>query len=333
MDGVLAMGDLGDERCGVGGSLATLVAHVRDDGGHVAVLDTSGPGIRRFWREARAAAGARTACAGIYPTRSTDYEPRLLWRVVVLRAVFGRRRLRLQLHEYRMLRRLLKWPVTAACLLAGRVVVSSRSEQDALRSALRGLVGRRCDVVVAAPTNGTPASPDEIVAATDLRPDADRTVGVFGMLRQDKAVDWLVSVLGRLDRRFDRLVVAGAGWADHEWPSSITDRYEVEVLGHVPRAELAPMFADWGLAVASLWGPANDGRMSLRTPLAFGVPTLSVGPPGDDLTLRPRHLLLHAPVDVAAVPAFDAVERRAGAEEVAAFERAAADRLASALFA
>ncbi len=330
---MLAMGDLGEERCGVGGSLATLVDHLGGLGREVVVVDTSGPGVRRFWREARAAARSGAACAGVYPTRSTDYEPRLLWRVVALRLAFGRRRFRIQLHEYRHLRRKLKWPVTAACLLAGRVVVSSRSEQDALRAALRGLVGRRCDVVVAAPTNGTAATAAEVEDATRPAPDADRTVGVFGMLRQDKAADWLLAALDDLDPRFDRLVVAGSGWDEHEWPPSITKRYDVEVLGHVPRRDLAATFAGWGLAVSSLWGPANDGRMSLRTPLAFGVPTLSVGPFTDDLTLRPRHLLLRPPCDPSSVPTFDAGDRRAGAGEVAAFESATADRLAAALFA
>lgn len=326
------MGDLGDERCGVGGSLATLVAHVRRGHGTVTVVDTSGPGIRRFWRDARAAARTGATCAGVYPTRSTVYEPRLLWRVVVLRLVFGRRRFRLQLHEYQRLRRMLRWPVTVAALLAGRVVVSSRSEQEALRRALRGLVGRRTEVVVAAPSNGTAATAAEVVMATTLAAWAPRTVGVFGMLREDKAAGWLSATLERLDPRFDRLVVAGSGWEDHRWSAAISDRFAIDVLGHVPRAELATLFSGWGLAVASLWGPANDGRMSLRTPLAFGVPTLSVGPPTDDLTLRPRHLVLAPPSDPSSIDDIDAAARRAGAEEVAAFEAAAACRLAGSLF-
>lgn len=330
--GVLAMGDLGDERCGVGGSLATLVDHMRRGRGAVTVVDTSGPGFRRFWRDARTAARTGAPCAGVYPTRSTVYEPRLLWRVVVLRLVFGRRRFRLQLHEYQRLRRMLRWPVTFAALLAGRVVVSSRSEQEALQRALRGLVGRRTDVVVAAPSNGTAATASEIITATALAATAWRTVGVFGVLREDKAAAWLSSTLERLDARFDRLVVAGSGWEDHRWSETISDRFTIEALGHVPRVDLAPVFSGWGLAVASLWGPANDGRMSLRTPLAFGVPTLSVGPPTDDLTLRPRHLFLTPPCDPSSIYDIDAATRRAGAEEVEAFEAAAACRLAGSLF-
>lgn len=329
---MLAMGDLGEERCGVGSSAATLIGHLRRGGRDVIVVDTSGTGVRRFWREARAAARSGAPCTGVYPTRSTVYEPRLLWRVVVLRLVFGRRRFRLQLHEFRMLRRMLRYPVTAAALLASRVVVSSLSEQEALRGALRGLVGRRCDVVVAPPTNGTAPTDAEIATATSPLADAGRTVGVFGMLREDKAVAWLHATLERLDGRFERLVVAGSGWDEHVWPASIAERFTTDVLGHVPRAQLPSMFAGWGLAVSSLWGRANDGRMSLRTPLAFGVPTVSVGPPGADLTLRPCHLVLVPPCDPATVPVLDATARRTGAEEVAAFESAAAARLADALF-
>jgi len=329
---VLAMGDLGDERCGVGGSLAALVARLDEEGRAVIVVDTSAPGVRRFWRDARAAARSGAPCVGVYPTRSTTYELRLLWRVVALRIVFGRRRFRLQLHEYRRLRRMLRWSVTPACLLVGRVVVSSRSERDAVRSALGGLVGRRCDVVVAPPTNGTAPTDDEIVAATELDADAGRTVGVFGMLRDDKAVQWLDDVLAGLGDRYCRLVVAGSGWDEHEWPEAVRKELEVEVLGHVPREGLAELFRTWGLAVASLWEPAHDGRMSVRTPLAFGVPTLTVGPPGDDLTLRPEHLLLRPPVELDTLPEFDAAARRTGAHGVDAFERAAASRLAGALF-
>lgn len=223
---------------------------------------------------------------------------------------------------------MLRWPVTLLCLLPSRIIVSSESERAALRAALGGLVGRRAAIEVAPPTNGTAARIEEVV----VEPGADTTVGVFGMLREDKAAEWLVDVLARLDERFDRLVVAGSGWDEFRWPTAVAERYEIEVLGHVPRSALPKLFGSWGLAVSSLWEPATDGRMSLRTPLAFGVPTLTVGPRGPDLTLAPRHLLLAPPIEPSSLPVFDDADRRGGAAEVDAFEQQAADRLAAKLF-
>jgi glycosyltransferase involved in cell wall biosynthesis len=326
--GVVAVGDFGHERCGVGGSLASL----SDSIGGVVVLDTAATGIREFTRQARAAARTGARCAGVYPSRSTVSRADLLVRAMVLRLVFGRDRFRLQLHEYRHLRRKLRWPVTLALLLPGRIVVSSATERDAVAGALRGYVGRHREIVVAPPTNGTAPSAVERVEATRPHPGRERVVGVFGMKRPDKNVDWLVSVLEHLDPRFDRLVLAGGGWDEQDWPPAITDRYDIDVLGHIPRNDLAALFVSWGLAIAPLWDTANDGRMSLRTPLAFGVPTISVGPRGPELTLDPPHLLLVPPVDPATVDV-DGIDRRAAAEVVAAFEQATAHRLAAALFA
>ena len=333
MTGVLAMGDYGHQRCGVGSSLAALTASLATSAGDppIAVLDTGAPGLRAFARAARASARSGATCVMEYPTASTVLQPDLVVRAVLLRALFGRRRLRLHLHEFRHLRRLLRWPVKFAALLPSRVVVSNDAERAALRAALGGLVGRVTEVVVAPPTNGTAPTDAEVAAALVDVPDRARVVGVFGMRRPDKGLDWLVDVLGRLDPRFDRLVLAGAGWDGMEWPAALRARYEIEVLGHVDRRDLPAMFASWGLAVAPLWEPAQDGRMSLRTPLAYGVPTISVGPATGALTLRPRHLLLVPPADPSSIPG--AVDRAGGAADVAAFERATADALAAALFA
>jgi hypothetical protein len=140
------------------------------------------------------------------------------------------------------------------------------------------------------PTNGTAPTDAELELALQAQPERGRTVGVFGRYRPDKGAAWLDEVLAGLPPRFDRVIVAGGGWEDHDWDPAVPARYEIELLGHVPRAALATLLGSWGLAIAPLWGPAQDGRMSLRTPLAFGVPTLSVGPRAADLTLAPDHL-------------------------------------------
>lgn len=324
---VLAMGDFGHERCGVGSSAAALAQHV----GEVTVLDTAAPGIVAFARRARAVARTGATCAGVYPTRSTVYRADLLLRALVLRVVFGRRRFRLHLHEFRHLRRMLRWPAELVLLLPGVVVVSSASEQAAVRGALRGIVGRLVEVRVAAPTNGAAPTALEVELASRPAPEATRTVGVFGAFRPDKGAAWLEDVLARLDPRFDRLVVGGSGWEEHRWSDAVLARYEVELRGHVPRRELPALFSSWGVAVAPLWGPAHDGRMSLRTPLAYGVPTLTVGPRDDDLTLDADHLLLVPPTDVRALDVAR-LDRRRCADQVARFETVAADRLGAALF-
>jgi hypothetical protein len=321
------MGDFGHDRCGVGASAAALADRV----GEVVVLDTAAPGVVAFASKAFAAARTGAPCAGVYPTRSTVYQPQLLIRALALRVAFGRRRFRLHLHEFKRLRRMLRWPVELALLLPGVVVVSSESERAAVRGALRGLVGRLVEVRVAAPTNGAAPTTAEVELAAQPGPDAPRTVGVFGAYRPDKGAAWLEEVLERLDARFDRLVVGGAGWEEHRWAPAVADRYAIELMGHVPRDGLPAMFASWGLAIAPLWAPAHDGRMSLRTPLAYGVPTLTVGPRDGDLTLEASHLLVVPPaaVDVLDLGGHD---RRHAAAQVARYEEVAADRLAEALF-
>ncbi len=157
------------------------------------------------------------------------------------------------------------------------------------------------------------------------------TAGVFGTLRPDKGAEWLDAVLEQLPAGIDRLAVAGRGWEDHAFSRAVRERYEVQLLGHIPRDELAGVFASWGIAVAPTTHPAHDGRMSVRTPLAFGVPTVATGPRDADLTLAPDHLVLSPPADVAHVDV-SAFDRVAGAAQVAAFEEATVDALVDALF-
>lgn len=323
---VLAMGDFGDPRCGVGASMAATVAGAASP---VDVLDPTELGWLAFWRAARRLARTGATCVAVYPTRSTVYRRSLPLRFVLLWGAFGRSRLRLHLHEHRNLRRLLRWPVSTLVPLARRVVVSSAGEQGSVASAWWGRAGRWSEVLVAPPANGTPG-PATLPARR--RPPSG-TVGVFGMGRDDKPVAWLEQALVALDPSFRRLELAGAGWEGQAWPASVLDRFDVDVLGHVDAGRLAGLFDGWDLALAPFAWPAHDGRMSLRTPLAHGVPTVSVGPPGADLTLRPQHLVLvpPAPFPDAAARALGA-DAAAGAAEVAAFEAEAVDRLRRALF-
>jgi hypothetical protein len=327
---ILAMGDFGDERCGVGSSLAAMARRH----GTPTIIDTASHGVRRFLQEARAAARTGGICVVEYPTRSTVYQASLPLRAVALWALFGRSRLRVHLHEYRNLRRMLRWPVTASLVLVHRVVVSSPREQAAVSAALHGRIGQWCEIVVAPPTNGSaPSGADLSGLPTADAGRGGRTVGLFGMRRDDKAVDWLFAVLDSLPPDFDRLVLAGAGWEEQPWPPHLSDRFEITPLGHVAASALGTVLGTWDLALAPFDNPAHDGRMSLRTTLAFGVPTITVGPPDEDLTLRPPHVGFVPPSDVAkAVAAVLAADRSEGARQVAAFEHAAADRLEEALF-
>src|SRR3546814_4963125 len=99
------------------------------------------------------------------------------------------------------------------------------------------------------------------VCSSDLASTADgRTVGVHGQYRPDKGIDWLLATLARLDRRFERLEIAGRGWAAAPWPRSLLDRYDLVDLGQVPREDLPVTIGRWGLALAPFDGPPTDGR-------------------------------------------------------------------------
>src|SRR3546814_7373103 len=101
------------------------------------------------------------------------------------------------------------------------------------------------------------------VCSSDLASTADgRTVGVHGQYRPDKGIDWLLATLARLDRRFERLEIAGRGWAAAPWPRSLLDRYDLVDLGQVPREDLPVTIGRWGLALAPFDGPPD--RKSTR---------------------------------------------------------------------
>lgn len=324
---VLVMGDHGDERCGVGSSEPIAAALATAE---VRIVDPTEGSLRHFRRRLRAAlAGARGAVVA-YPTLRTVEDLGLVPRLLLLRVSLGRRRpLRLHLHEFERLRRRHRLGVAVLTgLLVDRVVVSSDREAEALRGRYRGWAGRR-EVVVAPPANGSaPPSPP----GSHDPPPAHRTVGVVGQLRPDKGESWLLDLLARLDPRYDRLEVVGRDWDLDAWPAPLRDRWAVVGHGQVPQAALAAVLGRWDLAVAPFEEPPHDGRLSLRTPLAHGVPTLTRGPRPDHLQLAARHLLLDTDVDVASLPDLDAAARAGGAAEVAALEATWRTRLAHVLF-
>lgn len=301
-------------------------------------LDTASPGgLALFARQARDAARRSPTCVWVFPTRSIVDRPDLVLRLAVCRWMFQHGAVRLHLHEFRRLRRKLRYPITLALALAtDRIVVSSASEAAAVRRAGFGWAARGREVRVVPPVNGTTPTDAEIdVVAGPSSADRRRTLGVFGMHRPDKGDQWLADILRRLDRRFDRVVVAGRGWEDVEWPPDLLARYEVVLRGHVERADLAAELAGWGLAVAPFTEGPHDGRLSLRTPLAFGVPTLTTATTSadrGDLTLAPSHLFRADAVALGTLPDLTPEQRRAGAREVATFEADVTRRLAEALF-
>jgi glycosyltransferase involved in cell wall biosynthesis len=311
----LVMGNYRDEGCGVGSSepvVADLAPRV------VRPLDPTVGSLadfrRRCRRELEGAAGAVVA----YPTLQQVERLALVPRLLLLRIALGRRRwLRVHLHEFEKLRRRHRLGVALLVgLLADRVVVSSSREADALHRRYRGWAGRK-EVVVVPPANGS--APAEL-PAPPTSPSTGRVVGIVGQLRPDKGLPWLLDVLARLDARWGRVEVVGRGWDLSTWPEALRSRYELVGRGQVPAAELPALIEAWDLAIAPFEEPPTDGRLSLRTPLAHGVPTLTRGPRPRGLQLEAPHLLFDDEVDVAHLPDLDAAARRAGAAAVAGLE-------------
>ena len=324
---VLVMADHGDERCGVGSSepVAAAVAPAE-----VRVVDPSTGGVRAFRRRLRTALRGADGAVVAYPTLCLVERLGLVPRLVLLRLALGRRRwLRVHLHEFDRLRRRHRLGVALVVgALADRVVVSSDREAHALRTRYRGWAGRR-EVVVVPPANGSaPVAPP---AGRDPA-GAHRAVGVLGQLRPDKGEGWLLDVLARLDERYDRLEVVGRDWDLSTWPEELRARYSMVGHGQTAAAQLAAVLGGWDLAIAPFEEPGHDGRLSLRTPLAHGVPTLTRGPRPADLRLRAPHLLFDDEVDLARLPDLDGAARRTGAAEVAAQEARWRRELADVLY-
>jgi glycosyltransferase involved in cell wall biosynthesis len=324
---VLVMGDYGDERCGVGSSEPVVAALARRE---VRPLDPTVGSLLDFRRRVRRAVDGADGAVVVYPTISQVERLALVPRILLLRLVVGRRRwVRVHLHEFEKLRR--RHRIAVALLtgcIADRVVVSSDREADSLRRRYRGWAGRH-EVVVAPPANGSaPATAPGVHRA----PATGRVVGVIGQLRPDKGLPWLLEVVTRLDARFDRLEVVGRDWDLGAWPAAVQARYGVTGRGQVPADELAAVLQAWDLAVAPFEEPPNDGRLSLRTPLAHGVPTLTRGPRPVGLQLRVPHLWFDDEVAIDHLPDAAAEDRAAGAAAVATLEAAWRIGLVEALF-
>ena len=151
-----------------------------------------------------AAARADLVCAAVYPTRSTVYQRTLPLRFLVLWAVFGRRRLRLHLHEYQRLRRLLRWPRGPPAGPPGHGLECERAGGGGIG------VGRSGGQVVR--RGGRPADQRDGATLRTGRtfPTRTGTIGVFGMRRDDKSPEWLAEVLSAQDVSFSR--VEAGGW-------------------------------------------------------------------------------------------------------------------------
>jgi glycosyltransferase involved in cell wall biosynthesis len=321
---LLVVADLGDPRCGVGSSDAALVPLVT---GGVRALDPTAGSISEFRRRLREDAKGVAGAVLAYPTNSQLERVALVPRLLLVRWVMRRRWVRLHLHEFDRLRRRHRLPVAVLTgIVADRVVVSSEREATALRTSYRGWASR-ADIVVAPPANGSAPEPRRPTAAP--RPGR---VGVVGQLRPDKGLAWLLDTLVRLDPSFDHLEVVGRGWDDVRWPATIADRYRVTIHGEVGAPELADRLSGWELALAPYDEPPHDGRLSLRTPLAHGVPTLTRGPRPADLRLDAPHLFFDDEVDVGHLRLPSAAERPVLAAGIAALEQRIRAQLVEELF-
>lgn len=311
------LGDLGDERCGVGHSTASLLA-----GADVVHLDPTAGGWLDWWRRCGDAAERCRGLVVVYPTASTYLQPAAFVRAVLAAVRFRRRWVRTHLHEYHRYGRRHR-PFVAVLAGLGRdgVVVSSEVERQALRRRWPSLLTRRRTITVVPPANGSapPSAPAPTRSATGV-------AGVFGMPRPDKDVAWVARAVQALPAGVGRLELVGRGWDDVRLDVAV-DQVR---LGHVPDGELAELFERWDVALAPFADGPHDGRLSLRTPLAHGVPTITSPPAAGALTLDVSHL--HVLRDETIEPPLDVgADRRAGADAVATFEAGVRSRLRAAL--
>lgn len=311
------LGDLGDERCGVGRSTARLLADAA-----VVHLDPTVGGWLDWWRRCGDAAVRCRGLVVVYPTASTYLQLASFVRAVLAAVRFRRRWVRTHLHEYHRYGRRHR-PFVAALAWLGRdgVVVSTEVERQALRGRWPSLLTRGRTITVVPPANGS--APQSAPPATRSRTGV---AGVFGMPRPDKDVSWVARTVQALPADVRRLELVGRGWDDVQLDAPL-DQVR---LGHVPDRELAALFHRWDVALAPFADGPHDGRLSLRTPLAHGVPTVTSPPGAGALTLDVAHL--HVLSDRTVEPPLDPdADRRSGAEAVAAFEADVRRRLRAAL--
>lgn len=319
----ILVGDYGDERCGVGASTAAWVADHLDD---VAVWD------RVIWRELltwRRAAMMAGRAVVVYPTRSSRFSLGALLAGMALLGS-GVRRV-MHLHEARRLHRLHRlyiWAIMKAwrpCL----VVVSTASEA----AYIVGRCESSCSVRVCPPANGTAPTDDELrlLSRSQSMAGDGLVVGVFGIPRRDKGGISGLASIGEVRSVVRRLEFVGDGWQD--WDGAVTGLgvKEVSYCGYVERARLGEIFSSWDAAYAPLSDGASDARLSVRTPLAWGVPTLTFQPlESDDLTLVAPHVGFIGESDIGSVAALGEVSRE-GALCVARMEGTWRRRLAEAI--
>ena len=281
---VLVCADLGDDRCGVGSSEAATFPDFGSDD----IIDPCGP-VPAAIRAVRTARNHGRGAVVAFPTRSSVRSARAIAVITVVALLLRRNGVRFHLHEYRVFDEIRAVLDRIMVRTASDIVVSTQTEAEVLRSALAGRVAAHAQIHVVPPANGTAPTPEHPV----LEPQASQpaTIGIFGTARANKDLEWAVAQLRELEG-FGRLELAGAGWEVVSWPEDIGRRYEILPLGSVDASQLAATFARWGLALAPLDGGAHDGRMSLRTPLAHGVPTIAAAGVTGDLTFRPAHLHL-----------------------------------------
>jgi hypothetical protein len=277
-----------------------------------------GAAVRAVWRARRAG----DPVVITYPTRSTVVRWRPLLTFAAAALLQRRRALHVHLHEYRVFRQV-RWALDVILALgAPQVVVSSRSEAEAVARGLAGRLGRVHPVVIPPVSAVTPTTTghDAVEAA------GSGVAGVFGFAGPAKGVELVTEVVRHLPAHFHRLELVGRGWDAVDWPAEVTDRLAVAVLGFVPTTDVGAVFAGWELAIAPFSDGASDGRMSLRVPLAHGIPTLTEAGRPEDLTLAPGHLVvvdgsIAAAVDRAVARAGDRSARAEGLREVEAFEQ------------
>lgn len=277
-----------------------------------------GTAVRAVWRARRAG----DPVVITYPTRSTVVRWRPLLTFAATAVLQRRRALHVHLHEYRVFRQV-RWALDVILAMgAPQVVVSSRSEAEAIARGLAGRLGRVHPVVIPPVSAVTPTTTghDAVDAA------GSGVAGVFGFAGPAKGVELVTEVVRNLPAHFHRLELVGRGWDAVVWPAEVTDRLAVAVLGFVPTTDVGAVFAGWELAIAPFSEGASDGRMSLRVPLAHGIPTITEGGRAEDLTLDPGHLAVvdgsvAAAVDRAAAWAGDRSARADGLRRVDAFEQ------------
>lgn len=312
---LLVCGDFGSPSCGVGSSEAAWCARHAE----VAVVDPldAQAALRHLWRARRSAPVVIVA----HPTRSTVKVP-TAYAVYLAAAAIFRRRMRWHLHEYAVFREI-RWVLDALMWLSGgTVVVSTATDAAAVGPAVR----RRCDVRIVPPANGSSLSASSQGALAD-----PPVVGVFGRARTNKGMSLLLRWLEQVPEPFAVLETVGDGWESMPWSGAVSERYTIRHRGLVSDDEVGDIVAAWTLALAPFEDGATDGRMSVRTPLSAGVPTVTEIAAPDDLTLEVPHLWTDPIAGGRAALAFDGHARRDAAAQVEAFEHDVRDRLDAAL--